>query len=538
MAYYQLTAPSTQHQPNACRETTAKSRNADLCPKLPLPYSKVRLPENDAEGQGSFVFGIWYFAGTSQFKFSEAEIDQEMSREDSRSMCWSLARYVKVEGLELEEQFDSRTAVISSSCIRSAKPKTAGSTPTVSPESLRDVEEFVDLYERLAGPTLHVIPKLSVPRNNVVRNTTNNPCNLQDRHTGQTICSFIKGSHWLNSVHSNYAASFLSSKPPLCRRSTLYENYSKAKLRRALGFYNPFQVRKHVFLHDTQTPPTESQSAQMQEQVPTEQEADALLMSCTKGGVLELMSKRPRDDTELLAYFKKRKHREKTLQPNISKPKASKKKTTVPTILQLSSHTGTRSLILGKLIPPRAVALNFSETMRLISNCRIQSFQDLTFSKHRILSTVIDLPLKLLMSTRNRRLLGSCPPGHKILLNTSIWWSSPNSTTCSIHETTVHFLGNQLTSSWISASNSFIPCVKQLGLELTPTGGTVAKSPFNETNVSGLFVAGNSCSPSKVVWNGLYTGNLAGTGVFGQILEDRWVNAKFIHSQIPNTLCV
>lgn len=64
------------------------------------------------------------------------------------------------------------------------------------------------------------------------------------------------------------------------------------------------------------------------------------------------------------------------------------------------------------------------------------------------------------------------------------------------------------------------PFVKQLGLELTPMGDIVAKPPFNETNVAGVFVAGDISSPSKIVTNALYTGNLAGTGVSGQILAE------------------
>lgn len=64
------------------------------------------------------------------------------------------------------------------------------------------------------------------------------------------------------------------------------------------------------------------------------------------------------------------------------------------------------------------------------------------------------------------------------------------------------------------------PFAKQLGLELDPQGDIVAKPPFNETNVAGVFVAGDNCSPSKIVSNALYGGNLAGTGVSGQILAE------------------
>ena len=65
------------------------------------------------------------------------------------------------------------------------------------------------------------------------------------------------------------------------------------------------------------------------------------------------------------------------------------------------------------------------------------------------------------------------------------------------------------------------PFADQLGLETTPTGDLVANPPFAQSNLSGVFVAGDNSSPMKVTPNALYTGSLAGAGVSAQLVAEK-----------------
>ena len=57
------------------------------------------------------------------------------------------------------------------------------------------------------------------------------------------------------------------------------------------------------------------------------------------------------------------------------------------------------------------------------------------------------------------------------------------------------------------------PFVEQLGLEVTPTGDYKVNPPFNETSVSGVFAAGDSSSPIKMVTLGVSSGALCAGGI-------------------------
>jgi thioredoxin reductase len=59
--------------------------------------------------------------------------------------------------------------------------------------------------------------------------------------------------------------------------------------------------------------------------------------------------------------------------------------------------------------------------------------------------------------------------------------------------------------------------VYQLGLETNGRGDIVTKMPFYETNVSGVFAAGDSASPFKMIPNAVFQGSNAGAGVARQL---------------------
>ncbi|KAH8890009.1 FAD/NAD(P)-binding domain-containing protein [Thozetella sp. PMI_491] len=55
--------------------------------------------------------------------------------------------------------------------------------------------------------------------------------------------------------------------------------------------------------------------------------------------------------------------------------------------------------------------------------------------------------------------------------------------------------------------------VRQLGLECNERGDIIGKMPFQHTNVPGVFAAGDSASPFKVVPNALFQGSNPGAGI-------------------------
>lgn len=59
--------------------------------------------------------------------------------------------------------------------------------------------------------------------------------------------------------------------------------------------------------------------------------------------------------------------------------------------------------------------------------------------------------------------------------------------------------------------------VRQLGLELTPMGTIKANPPFNQTDVKGLFAAGDCSSPMQTVTAALHSGTCTGGGAPLQI---------------------
>ena len=50
------------------------------------------------------------------------------------------------------------------------------------------------------------------------------------------------------------------------------------------------------------------------------------------------------------------------------------------------------------------------------------------------------------------------------------------------------------------------PFAEQLNLEVTPTGDVVANAPFHQTSVRGVFAAGDSITPYKVVPGAISSG--------------------------------
>ncbi|OCL02666.1 FAD/NAD(P)-binding domain-containing protein [Glonium stellatum] len=64
------------------------------------------------------------------------------------------------------------------------------------------------------------------------------------------------------------------------------------------------------------------------------------------------------------------------------------------------------------------------------------------------------------------------------------------------------------------------PFAEQLGLEMTSSGDIKAGPPFYQTNIKGVFAAGDNCLPMKNVLLALSAGSLAGMGASTQILAE------------------
>lgn len=54
--------------------------------------------------------------------------------------------------------------------------------------------------------------------------------------------------------------------------------------------------------------------------------------------------------------------------------------------------------------------------------------------------------------------------------------------------------------------------VKQLGLEMTPQGMIKVNPPFNQTNIKGVFAAGDAASPMQTVTQAIFSGTCCGGG--------------------------
>jgi gliotoxin/aspirochlorine biosynthesis thioredoxin reductase len=66
------------------------------------------------------------------------------------------------------------------------------------------------------------------------------------------------------------------------------------------------------------------------------------------------------------------------------------------------------------------------------------------------------------------------------------------------------------------------PFADQLGIEMTPMGDVKTTQPFPQTNVTGVFAAGDAASPMKVILNAQFMGSLAGSGVSSQLIADEY----------------
>jgi thioredoxin reductase len=64
------------------------------------------------------------------------------------------------------------------------------------------------------------------------------------------------------------------------------------------------------------------------------------------------------------------------------------------------------------------------------------------------------------------------------------------------------------------------PFVEQLGVETTPQGDLKVNAPFNETNVSGVFAAGDCGAPMKAVSVAISTGGFVGAGVAASLAAE------------------
>ncbi len=62
---------------------------------------------------------------------------------------------------------------------------------------------------------------------------------------------------------------------------------------------------------------------------------------------------------------------------------------------------------------------------------------------------------------------------------------------------------------------------KQLGLDITLQGDIKVAPPFNQTSLRGVFAAGDSASPMKIVNTGLLTGAAVGAGVSAQLQAEK-----------------
>ncbi|KKK22377.1 hypothetical protein ARAM_005552 [Aspergillus rambellii] len=64
------------------------------------------------------------------------------------------------------------------------------------------------------------------------------------------------------------------------------------------------------------------------------------------------------------------------------------------------------------------------------------------------------------------------------------------------------------------------PFAEQMGLALAPSGDIKAGPPFYETNIKGVFAAGDNCGIIKNVPHAIFSGSLAGMGVASQIMAE------------------
>ncbi|KKK25543.1 hypothetical protein P175DRAFT_0535729 [Aspergillus ochraceoroseus IBT 24754] len=64
------------------------------------------------------------------------------------------------------------------------------------------------------------------------------------------------------------------------------------------------------------------------------------------------------------------------------------------------------------------------------------------------------------------------------------------------------------------------PFAEQMGLALAPSGDIKAGPPFYETNIKGVFAAGDNCGMMKNVPHAIFSGSLAGMGVASQIMAE------------------
>ena len=65
------------------------------------------------------------------------------------------------------------------------------------------------------------------------------------------------------------------------------------------------------------------------------------------------------------------------------------------------------------------------------------------------------------------------------------------------------------------------PFAQQLRLDLTPTGDIKTSPPCYQTSVPGVFAAGDTSYPIKIVPNALFTGAAAAAGVSAQLQAER-----------------
>lgn len=66
------------------------------------------------------------------------------------------------------------------------------------------------------------------------------------------------------------------------------------------------------------------------------------------------------------------------------------------------------------------------------------------------------------------------------------------------------------------------PFAEQLGVEMTPEGHIKTQFPFNETTVSGVFVAGDAGSQFKIGTQAVVMGAFAAGGVQMQVNAEKW----------------
>lgn len=72
------------------------------------------------------------------------------------------------------------------------------------------------------------------------------------------------------------------------------------------------------------------------------------------------------------------------------------------------------------------------------------------------------------------------------------------------------------------------PFVQSLGLELGPTGDIKADAPFFQTNVRGVFAAGDCVSMFKVVPNAIMNGNFAAVACATQLQAEKYGHTSMV----------